>query len=192
MTDALYAFLARGLLVEEALDRAGRESPTKRNPHEDQKIADSLSLTLLDEENLISARRMATVYIAIAAFENGVRDLVQDVLVEVRGENWWSEAVSANIRERAEKRRDEEAKTRWHARRGDRLLNYTEFGDLLSIMSQNWAVFEPHIRSIDWARHIITTLERSRNVIMHSGTLDSDDIDRIGIHIRDWARQVGA
>jgi hypothetical protein len=35
-------------------------------------------------------------------------------------------------------------------------------------------------------------LERSRNVIMHSGDLDQQDVERIGIHIRDWVKQVGA
>ena len=34
-------------------------------------------------------------------------------------------------------------------------------------------------------------LERSRNVIMHGGTLDTEDIERIGIYVRDWVKQVG-
>jgi hypothetical protein len=28
-------------------------------------------------------------------------------------------------------------------------------------------------------------------VIMRSGMLDAADIDRVGIHIRDWVKQVG-
>ena len=51
--------------------------------------------------------------------------------------------------------------------------------------------FEVHIISIDWARQIIQTLERSRNVIMHSGELGRKDIERIGTNIRDWISQVG-
>lgn len=45
--------------------------------------------------------------------------------------------------------------------------------------------------SIDWARQIIQTIERSRNVIMHSGELGRKDIERIGTNIRDWISQVG-
>ena len=72
------------------------------------------------------------------------------------------------------------------------MINYIEFGDLISIMQQNFDLFEVHIISIDWARQIIQTLERSRNVIMHSGQLGKKDIERIGTNIRDWVSQVGA
>ena len=58
-------------------------------------------------------------------------------------------------------------------------------------MQQNFDLFEDHVVSLDWARQIIQTLERSRNVIMHSGELGRKDIERIGINIRDWINQVG-
>ena len=44
----------------------------------------------------------------------------------------------------------------------------------------------------DWAAAIFDVIERSRNVIMHSGVLDKEDIQRLGINIRDWIKQVGA
>jgi len=135
---------------------------------------------------------MATVYIAIAAFENTVRDFVTSRLLEVVGADWWSTAVSEKIRVKAESRRQEELKIRWHTPRGDELINYTEFGDLSSIIAQNWVHFENHLESQDWVRQIISTLERSRNVIMHSGELGLQDVERIGTAIRDWIRQVGA
>lgn len=58
-------------------------------------------------------------------------------------------------------------------------------------MSQNYELFEVHIVSIDWARQIFQMIERSRNVIMHSGELGRRDIERIGTNIRDWINQVG-
>ena len=59
-------------------------------------------------------------------------------------------------------------------------------------MQQNWAVFEDIIQDIDWLRQIVRSVERSRNVIMHSGQLSLDDIERVGVNIRDYIRQVGA
>ena len=112
--------------------------------------------------------------------------------MENKGENWWEECVSEKIRNRAESRKKEEDKIKWHTQRGDSLINYTEFGDLSSIMNNNIDYFADHIVSIEWARNIITTIERSRNVIMHSGELSARDIERIGINIRDWISQVGA
>ena len=79
----------------------------------------------------------------------------------------------------------------WHAHRGFEPLQYTDFGDLASIIQQNWPLFEPYVQSVGWVQNIFNTLERSRNVIMHSGELDDADIHRVGIHIRDWAKQVG-
>ena len=76
---------------------------------------------------------MATVYIAIAAFENTVRDFVSSRLLDVVGADWWTSAVSEKIRTKAETRRQEELKIRWHTPRGDEPINYTEFGDPVSV-----------------------------------------------------------
>ena len=59
------------------------------------------------------------------------------------------------------------------------------------MIEQNWPRFEPYMLSVPWVHNIFDTLERSRNVIMHSGSLEDEDVGRIGIHIRDWVKQVG-
>ncbi len=71
-------------------------------------------------------------------------------------------------------------------------IYFTDLSDLVSIIQQNWASFEGLLPDIDWVRQIIKTVERSRNVIMHSGELSLHDIERIGVNLRDWLRQVGA
>ena len=190
-SDPLYSFLARGLLSEESLDRAGRERPVVGTFLRDEELGKTLSLALLDAEFVRQARGTALVYMAIAAFENSARDLVSSVLLEGVGANWWNECVSQKIRTRADGRRKEEAKYRWHSPRGGNPIEYTDFGDLGAVIEQNWAKFEPYFLSVPWVHNIFEPLERSRNVIMHSGNLDDEDIERIGIHIRDWVKQVG-
>lgn len=190
--DKLYSFIMRGELAKVALaktDVVSRHSASEIIEHEYIK---SLSLDLLDEEYINAAKAMATVYTAIAAFENTVREFVVKVLLENVGENWWEQSVSSAIRKKAESRKEDEDKIKWHTQRGDSLINYTEFGDLASIMNTNYEYFAPYIISVEWARNIITTIERSRNVIMHSGELSGRDVERIGINIRDWISQVGA
>ncbi len=88
-----YEFVLRGLLTDEALDKAGRNA-SKLKGFDDLEIAQSLSLDVLDEEKVRNARLMAVVYTAIAAFENSVRDLVKRVLLEELGEQWWEQGVS--------------------------------------------------------------------------------------------------
>ena len=192
MQDTLYAFVMKGELTKIALANAGVVSKHSSSELLAQEYVNSLSLDLLDDEHVNTAKQMSTVYTAIAAFENTVREFVIKILIENRGENWWEESVSDKIRSKAESRKHEEEKIRWHTPRGDSMINYVEFSDLASIMSQNIELFEDHIVSIEWARQIFNTLERSRNVIMHSGELGKRDIERIGIHIRDWINQVGA
>lgn len=188
----LYSFAFRALLAETALDKTPRINRIALTSNVDGDVASRLPIDVLDEDLVARAKRMATVYIAIAAFENTVREFLAKRLLEVIGPDWWEKGVSEKIRTKAETRRLEENKVRWHTPRGDEPLNYTEFGDLASIFSQNWVHFEYHLVSQDWVRQIISTLERSRNVIMHSGDLGLQDIERVGTAIRDWVRQVGA
>ena len=129
---------------------------------------------------------------AVAAFENSARKLIESVLLEQVGANWWDAAVSQSIRKRAESRRDEEAKIRWHGQRGGSLLEFSELSDLGNIIRNNWTHFEAYVPSIEWAGSVFSVIERSRNVIMHSGELSREDVARVGINIRDWVKQVGA
>ena len=171
MDDRLYTFLSRGLLAEEALDAAGRPRRVSVDVTT-AGISEALSFELFDPEMLERAQLMSLVYAAIAAFEHSVRKFVSRVLLDEFAEDWWEKGVSRKIREFAESRRDDEEKTKWHGVRGEDLLSYTELGHLPNIMQQNLQLFEPYVRRLDWATSIFGTIERSRNVIMHSGTLE--------------------
>ena len=186
----LYDFVYRGQLSEEALDRVGRVN-RKLKDFASTETARLLSLDLLDDNHVDNAKAMANVYVAIAAFENSVRSLISSVLLEQVGANWWDSSVSEKIRTRAAQKKTEEDKIRWHVQRGADPINYTLMSDLESIFRQNWAHFEPYIPTIEWAAGLFDVIERSRNVIMHSGMLSRTDIERIGIYIRDWIKQVG-
>lgn len=191
MEDQIYSFVLRGNLAKVAMERTQLLKRSHNSNYIDKEIAEHLSIDLLDESHVIISKKMASVYVAITSFENMVRDFIAKTLSEESGEDWWEKSVSEAIRKRAESRRKEEEKIKWHQQRGDRQLNYTEMGDLNNIIQQNWDKFEDYLISLDWARQIINTLERSRNVIMHGGELGDRDIERVGTNIRDWINQVG-
>lgn len=190
MDDRIYNFVYRGMLTEEALDSAGRPGRPAFSATEAD-IEAALSLELFDPDMLDAARLMSVVYATIAAFEHSVRKFVSRVLIDAFEEDWWDSGVSKKIRDFAESRKSDEEKTKWHGVRGEDLLSFTELGHLPNIMQQNWDLFEPYVRRLDWATSIFGTIERSRNVIMHSGTLEMPDVERIGILMRDWNKQVG-
>jgi Swt1-like HEPN len=113
----------------------------------------------------------------------------QAVSSPTAGEDWWDKGVGKDSQVRRRQAHQEE-KIKWHGVRGDDLLSYTELGHLSQIMQQNWLHFEAYVPRVDWATALFSTLERSRNVIMHSGSLALTDVERIGVHIRDWNKQV--
>src|SRR5665647_3802681 len=148
----------------------------------DRDIAEQLSLDVLDEGHVQAAKLMAAVYVAVAAFENSVRGLVTTVLREAIGDDWWEKAVSASIQRSCRSRQDDEEKHRFHSQRGEAPLNYADFKNLSNIIRANWEHFEDFLHSAEWATAIFDAIERSRNVIMHSGMLDAEDIARIGMN----------
>ena len=113
----LYDFVFRGLLAEEALDRQGRKNKHLLNVS-DEEIAKKLSLDSLDDVHIANAKTMAIVYTAIAAFENSVRAIVVKTLMDKFQEEWWEKGASSGIRERAQKRIEDEQIAKWHAQRG--------------------------------------------------------------------------
>jgi hypothetical protein len=187
----LYEFAFRGMLAEEALDRTGRLHPNVAGAL-DQEFAERLAVDALDETFVAAARQMAVVYMAVAAFENSVRKLISTVLLEKVGESWWDTCVSAGIRKKVENRQKDEERVKWHTQRGASPITYTDLGDLTNIIRNAWPHFEAYIPSIEWAAGLLDVVERSRNVIMHSGNLTKVDVERIGINIRDWVKQVGS
>lgn len=189
--DNYYSFVFKGLLTEDALDKAGRRNKTHFSEEEAKILSSTLAIDEIDDTFVTRSKKMAVVYTGIAAFENSVRAFIEKKLLEEVGENWWTTSVDESIRKKAEGRMEEEKKIRWHTPRGLSPINYTEMKHLTDTIRRNWKLFEPHLITYDWAATILDAVERSRNVIMHSGDLGNRDIERIGSHIRDWIRQVG-
>jgi hypothetical protein len=186
----LYSFVYRGVLTDEALDAVGRRRRSHFRAEEAKEIQASLSFDFLDPDLIAEAQHMAFVYTAIHAFENSVRALVTKAMAEEHGESWW-EKVPDKIRRRAKTRMEEDARNRWHGARGAQDINYCDFGDMATIIDTNWAIFDDLLENLEWTKAVLNSLERSRNTIMHGGALAKEDIERIGMNIRDWIRQVG-
>ena len=188
--DNLYSFVYRGLLTEEALDKVGRHRRKHFGAEEAREMQRTLCYDLLETDSLADAQRMSTVYAAIHSFENMVRHLVTKAMTEMHGEQWWQE-VPERIRKAVATRMANDARFRWHGARGATEMNYCDFGDLSSIIATNWQAFEDILANLEWAKSVLSTLEKSRNIIMHGGVLAKEDVERIGMNIRDWTRQTG-
>ena len=145
---------------------------------------------MLENDALVQAQRMAMVYTAIHAFENTVRSFVRSTLLEAHEGDWWNK-VPDKIQKKVSTRMGDDSKFRWHGTRGGSEIEYCDFGDLAAIITVNWDDFELSLSDREWMKSLLGVLERSRNIVMHGGVLAIQDIERIGVNIRDWVRQVG-
>jgi hypothetical protein len=186
----LYSFVYRGILTEEALDRTGRKRKSHFGAEDARELQKSLSFDFLEAPLLAEGQRMSVVYAAVHAFENSVRATVTKAMSEKHGVKWWDK-VPDRIQKTSKSRMEEDAKFRWHGARGQSEINYCDFGDLSSIIVTNWEVFEDLLGNMEWAKATLTSLEKSRNIVMHGGSIAKEDVERIGMNIRDWIRQAG-
>jgi len=190
MNNDLYSFVYRGMLTDASLDRVGRKRKASIGDVNTEALQEALAFEMLDDEYLAVSRKMSLVYTALHAFENSVRKLVTTTMIEAHKESWW-EKVPNRIATKVKSRKEEDAKFKWHGARGSDDILYCDFGDLSSIVVTNWDQFEQILNDMEWAKSVLATLEKSRNIIMHGGELSDQDIHRIGMNIRDWIRQAG-
>lgn len=186
----IYSFVYRGVLTDESIRKTLPASAVDASQPE-LDIQRRMPIDSLDDNLVLAARKMAIVYVAIAAFENSVRVFIEERLLEKAGADWWDTTVSSKIRNEADRRKSEEEQIRWHSSRGTSPLAYVQLDDLAIIIQNNHPLFQDLIPTVEWAREIFRTVTRSRNVIMHSGQLTLPDIERVAMNIRDWIRQVG-
>ena len=188
--DQLYTFVYKGLLTQESLKKVHSLETNEDDAFDEAKLRKALSFEMLDQEILGQSTKMSVIYQAIHTFENMIRKMVVKALDEKYALEWWNH-VSETIRKKVQSRKEEESKIKWHASRGSSEINYCDFGDLSAIICANWELFEELLRNQEWAKQLLSALEKSRNVIMHGGMLAQEDVERIGMNIRDWLRQTG-
>lgn len=197
MKKDLYSFAFRGLLADEALDKAGRKKYINEDVFFSEELAKKLHYDEIDSKYVEQSKTMVTVFATITAFENATREFVYSTLLDAYGKDWWVKGVQSGIRDKAESRKQQETKVKWHVNRGDAMMSYLDFGDLPKTICsrENWQYFEPYFsfqNGQEWVKAIFEAIANSRNVIMHSGVLDELDIIRVGMNIRDWLHQINA
>jgi hypothetical protein len=135
--------------------------------------------------------RALPAYLAFFCIENSVRELVSDRLREAYGVEWWDDHAPAAIQTKVTTRREKEGQNRWHVRRGEHEIYYTDFGDLKSLIQNNWGLFDELFPDQNWLIARFDELEASRNIIAHSNLLDERELTRLQLYLHDWTRQVG-
>jgi hypothetical protein len=180
-----------GLALETVLDELETEGLSVRastNPGALQRV---IPLEEFPPDVRRAAMQTLPAFLAFFSLENAVRSLVTDRLSENHGAGWWTTCVPKAVQDRVAQREAKEGKNRWHIARGAQEIFYTDFGDLLTLIQNNWTDFEDLFPDQHWVANRLNDLEASRNIIAHSNTLDEREVTRIKMYLQDWLRQVG-
>ena len=188
----LREWLFKGLSVEDMLDALEADGLAVRAANDPGAVQRVMPLEEFSTDIRRSALQALPAYLALFCLENAVRELVTERMSDAFGTDWWGSAgVSTEVRKKVTARQDKEGINRWHIRRGAQEIYYTDFGDLVSIIRNNWPSFEDLFPDQNWVANRLNELEASRNIIAHSNTLDERELTRVRMYLQDWLRQVG-
>ena len=134
-----------------------------------------------------TAQEMSIYYELFHALENHLRQLVTDLLEDRHGPEWWELAVSQSVRENAARNLENEMKA-GVTRRSERLIDYTNFGELAVIIRENWETFVQIFNSRDGFNRVMNSLNILRATIAHCSAFSEDEVLRLKLTFRDLFR----
>jgi hypothetical protein len=140
-----------------------------------------------ESELRAEAARMSEFYEVFYCLENSIRKIVADTLFEADGANWWDGNLvdEKRIREPSFARRKKEMDS-GITPRSDQLIDYTTFGELSQIITDNWELFAPLFRSKTAVSNVSNQLNLLRGPIAHCNPTDELEQDRLNLAVRTW------
>lgn len=135
------------------------------------------------------AARMSEFYEIFYCLENSIRGLVSDILFDAEGVDWWSSSRvdEKRIREPVVLRRKKEVDS-GITPRSERLIDYTTFGELSQLITDNWDLFDPVFNSKIAVSNVSNQLNLLRGPIAHCNPTDELEQDRLNLAVRSWFR----
>lgn len=186
----LREFVFNGLLLQDSFDLLEKEGISIRGEGDFSPVSRVVEADF-SPRVWNDAVNMASVYQAIFCIENTIRNFIVERMSERHGLNWWDEKVGSKIKTAVKKLKDEEQKNKFFSSRSNSEIGYTMMGNLGQIITDNWSDFSDIIPNQAWLNSRMQDLEMARNIVMHTGVLPQDEIERITSIVRDILRQIG-
>lgn len=194
MTDVrkdLRDYMFRGLMFESEAGQfqaAGIQVGADHSQAEERLLSEALTPFGVARRN--SALEMARLYAILHCFENEVRSLIRETLDEKEGPEW-ANKLPAKVKQHAESRQKTAFADSWLEGEKSDILGFVDFGQLASIILENWKHFEALMPSQHWLKQRMDELEKARNFIAHNRMLLPSEFQRIYMYVADWNRVIG-
>lgn len=153
----------------------------------DHEAAIKSSVAQFSADVRANAMTMAEHYKLFYMLENDIRKLIDDTLGEAYGSDWWEEHSPPSAKEECKlnQQREQEA---GFTPRSDNQLDYVTFGHLGDIIRHNWDLFGGILSNPKALGRVMYSLNNLRGPIAHCGLLAEDEVDRLGLTVKDWFR----
>lgn len=136
------------------------------------------------------AARMSGHYEVFYCLETSIRKLIAATLRDAEGANWWQsgriqEKIKADVAAVIGREVDSGI-----SQRSENEIDYTTFGQLSGIITDNWDLFETIFSSQKAVRRVMHSLNLLRGPIAHCCPMEDDEIDRLRLAVKDWFRMM--
>lgn len=143
-----------------------------------------------EKEVRYQASVMSEYYEIFYCLEVSIRKLVSQTFMEVEGATWWaSPRVPVGVSTEVTARKKKEIDAGFDIR-SEYEIDYTTFGELSSLITQNWDLFEPIFQSKSAVSTILNRLNVLRGPIAHCCQMSDDEKLRLELTVRDWFRTI--
>lgn len=184
-------FMFRGLMFESeaaSFQAAGIQVGADVGQAEERLLSEALSPFGVARRN--QALEMARLYAVLHCFENEVRSLIRETLLEKDGDNW-TDKLPIKVKQFAENRQRTALADSWLEGEKSDVLGFVDFGHLSQIIVDKWPHFEDIMPSQHWLKQRMDELEKVRHFIAHNRGLLPSEYARVYMYIADWNRVVG-
>lgn len=145
---------------------------------------------ILEKRKLLEARDMAAIYPLLYVLENSIREVIDRLMINRYGNNWW-DSKAGKLKDKVNERMSDEKKNSWHQRRGARPIDYLDLAQLPALVRQIQKDIVPDIiPSIEWFTQFVDEVYKSRCVVCHMNPLDSTNVEAVKLRFTQWQRQV--
>ncbi|MDD5088020.1 MAG: Swt1 family HEPN domain-containing protein [bacterium] len=190
--DRLRAFGMSGFMITDELSNIERRFDVELGHITRSAIQDPVEYYPQFEQSVRSeAADMARHYELFYCLEKSIRKLISEALCESEGAEWWAsgrvpEKITSDVEERIRRELDSGV-----TQRSDVSIDYTTFGELAVIITNNWDLFGTIFQSKRAVESVMSRLNVLRGPIAHCCPVSEDEIARLRLTVRDWFRMMG-
>jgi len=192
LADSIRSFGMSGLLICDELRQIEQSFGIELGHTPKTQAASAVAYYPQFEQSVrLEAAEMSENYEVFYCLEQAIRKLITETLEEAEGADWWNSAriqpdIKADVASLVKRERDNGVTPR-----SDNMIDYTTFGQLSGMITSNWDLFEPTLKSKRGVERVMANLNLIRGPIAHCCPIQEDEEDRLKLAVKDWFRMIG-